>query len=204
MPSDVKFDLIVKNRRSIRQFNQLPIPHETLVYLVRLARFAPSGSNRQPLKYIVVDEPALVARVFPLTKWAGWVTPRRTPAEGRRPVAWIVVLADQTIKKQGYEKDVGAAVQTMLLAAYGEGIGTCWIGSVDRKRLRALLRVPKAYAITDVVALGFPAESPQVEDVNPADDSGEAFKYYLDADDVLHVPKRRLDAVLFENAFPDD
>jgi len=200
-PSPADLDELVKTRRTIRRFAPEPVPRDSLVALVDAARFAPTGSNRQPLKFLVVDDPALAADIFPLTRWGGLVRPKRTPQEGQRPPAWILVLVDGQVKRKGYESEMGAAVQTILLAAHARGLGTCWIGSVDYKRLRKLLRIPPRYVLGNIIAVGVPGETPLAEPVE-TDDPGAVppTHYYLDPTDRLHVPKRPLAHVLFLNA----
>lgn len=198
------FRELAKTRRTIRRFRQEPLDRELLVELVDVARHAPSANNRQPLRYLLVTDPELVAGVFPHTAWAGLIRPRRNPAPDQRPVAWIVVLVDSKVRDSWWERDVGAAVHAILLAAWERGVGTAWLGAVDREGLRATLGVPERYIVADVVALGYPAEEPLAEDL-AADvevDDDSAVRYFLDDDDRLHVPKRPLAHVLFENRPP--
>ena len=78
----------------------------------------------------------------------------------------------------------------MILVGVEEGIGSCWIGSVQRKELAKILNVPEHCQIASVLALGYADESPVAEDTD------EDIAYYLDDKDVLHVPKRKLKDVL--------
>lgn len=188
------YEAILK-RRSIRRFEQRPIPEETLRKLVNAARLAPQSQNLQPLKYLVVNDPALLDAVFACTKWAALVVDG-APPPGKRPTAYVVLLVDRTIKETGYDVDAGAAGANLLLAAVGEGLGGCWIGSVDRDRLRGILGIPERYIIHTLIALGYPAESPVAED------AADSVRYYRDASGTLHVPKRRLEEVLFFNRVP--
>ena len=113
---------------------------------------APQASNLQPIKYIVVDDKDLLEPVFATTKWAAYIAPEGTPKPGERPVAYVVILVDLEIRNSGYDTDAGAAVENLILAGVGEGIGSCWIGSVDRDRLRELLGIPERYIIHSIVA----------------------------------------------------
>lgn len=183
------YDLILK-RRTIRKFKQQKIERSILEKLINAARFAPSASNMQPLKYAIVDEPSKVKSVFDCVKWAGYIAPAGNPAEGEKPVAFIVILADTEIRKAGYELDIGAAAQSIFLAAAEEGIGTCWMGAIDRDKIREILSIPQRYIIDTVVALGYAAESPVTEDEK------SSIKYYKDENGVLHVPKRKLEDII--------
>jgi len=180
-------------RRTVRKFKQEPIPLETLQKLVNAARLAPQGANLQPIKYLVVNKPELLDPVFATTKWAAYIAPHGTPKEGERPTAYVVILADKQVRASGYDNDAAAAVENLLLAAVGEGLGSCWIGSVDRDKLRSLLNIPERYVIHTIVALGYPAEFPVVVEAT------DSIKYYKDEAGTLHVPKRKLAEVVFFN-----
>jgi len=180
-------DLILKNR-SFRRFHQdSPVALETLRELVELARFSASGSNRQPLKYILCCDPEVNAAVFPHLAWAGFLTDWGGPAEGERPAAYIIILNDQTIAKVP-GVDHGIAAQSMMLGAAERGLGGCMIGSIEKDQLRKVLDVPEQYEIQLVLALGKPAEKVVLEDVGP----DGSYKYYRDDQDIHHVPKRNL------------
>lgn len=183
------YDLILK-RRTIRKFKQEPIPVDVLRKLVDAARLAPSAANLQPIKYIIVNSTDVVEAVFKHVKWAAYIAPAGNPGENEKPVAFIVMLADTEIRKSGYELDIGAAAQSIFLAALEEGIGTCWMGAINRDEIRAILSIPERYIIDTVIALGYPAESPVAEDENGS------VKYYKDENGVLHVPKRKLEDVI--------
>jgi nitroreductase len=180
----------ILGRRTIRKFRQEKIEHTILEKLINAARVAPSASNIQPLKYIIADQKEQVGKVFENVKWAGYITPAGNPGENEKPVAFIIILADTSIRASGYELDIGAAAQNIFIAAYEEGIGTCWIGSVNRDKVREALSIPDNYAINSVIALGYAAESPVIEDEKGS------IKYYKDDKGVLHVPKRRLEDII--------
>jgi len=144
-------------RRTIRKFKQEKIQDSTLRKLINAARHAPSAANMQPIKYIVLNDEEKVNEVFKYVKWAAYIAPHGTPSENEKPVAFIIILIDTEIKKSGYELDVGAAAQNIMLAAWEEGIGTCWIASVDRDAVRKALNIDERYMINSVIALGYMA-----------------------------------------------
>lgn len=183
----------IKERRTIRKYQQKQIERSILEDLVDGARLAPSAANRQPLEYLVVDDPGLLDKVFETLKWAGYIKPEGDPKEGEKPVAYIIVLINKEVGVSKPHKDCGAAIQNILLGAYSYGIGSCWIGSVDRKQLKESLSIPDKYEIDDVVALGYPAEESVWEEEKGS------IKYYKDENKVLHVPKRKLDDIMHFN-----
>ena len=184
-------DLVRKNR-SYRRFHQdVAVDIETLRALVNLARLSATGSNLQPLKYILSCQPETNARIFPHTRWAGFLKDWPGPAEGERPTAYIVILGDTHIRKS-FGCDHGIAAQSIMLGATERGLGGCMIGSIDRGGLRQVLDIPEQYEILLILALGKPKETVVLEAVGPDGDT----KYYRDADGVHHVPKRSLDELI--------
>ena len=180
-------DLIRKNR-SYRRFHQdVAVDLETLRALVALARLSASGSNLQPLKYILSCHPETNARIFPNTRWAGYLKDWSGPAEGERPAAYIVILGDTEIRKS-FGCDHGIAAQSIMLGATEQGLGGCMIGSIDRSELRQVLDIPEQYEILLILALGKPKEKAVIEEVGPDGN----IRYYRDAEGVHHVPKRSL------------
>jgi len=186
---------LILSRRSIRQFKQDSIEREILQKLVNAARLAPSGANRQPLEFVVVDESPFKSHLFPSLKWAGYITPRGNPKPGYEPTAYIMVLANTTIRAKGYEWDAGAAIENIILAAWEEGIGSCWIASIDREQIRHTFKIPEIFQIDSIVALGYPAEQPVTEKLE------KSVEYWKDEKNQLHVPKRALESVIHFNKF---
>lgn len=188
------YDLII-SRRSIRQFEPKTISQNIIKDIVNAGRLAPSAANRQPLEFIVVDEESKRDNIFPCLKWAGYIAPEGNPKPGQEPRAYIVILVNTDIREKGYEWDSGAAIENMILTAWEKGIGSCWILSVDKVRVRILLNIPASYKVDSVLALGYPAESPVTEDLK------DSVEYWKDEKGCLHVPKRKLAYVIHYNEF---
>ena len=186
------YDIII-SRRSIRQFSPTPIPRALLEKIVNAGRLAPSASNLQPLEFIAVDDPATRRRVFACLHWAGYITPAGDPLPGQEPAAYIVPLVNLRVRRSGFDLDLGAAVENMILAAWNEGIGSCWIGALDAKAVGRIVRLPENFRLTCLLALGYPAEAPVVEEF------AGSVKYWKDEAGVLHVPKKRLADILHFN-----
>lgn len=183
--------LVFKNR-SVRRFRQdQPVEMDLLRGLVDLARLSPSGSNMQPLKYILSNTPEKNALIFEHLSWAGYLKEWPGPAEGERPAAYVIILGDTTISK-GFGCDHGIAAQTIMLGAVEQGLAGCIIGSVRRADLAAALQIPPQYEILLVLALGKPAETVVIEPVG----SDGSIRYWRDDQQVHHVPKRSLDEII--------
>lgn len=184
------FYSIIQNRRSIRKFTQQPIPQEVLLRLVDAARLAPSSANQQPLKYKVVSDPETAAAMQPLVRWAAYLAPHGAPAVGEQPTAFVVICIDRTICDITQTPDAGAAAENILLSAVYEGLGACWMGSIDRNAIHALLHLPDTCFVHTLIALGYPAEVSQTTAIT------QDIRYYRDENGVFQVPKRTLSDVL--------
>lgn len=184
---------IIYKRRTIRRFKQNPISLDTLKKLIDFARVAPMASNIQGLEFIIVNNAETCKKMFPLVKWAGSLPEnQRTPEEGREPTAYIVVLVNTNIKKAFVDFDVGAAVENILLGAISFGIGTCWMASINVRKIREIYEIPKHYEIKQVISLGYPDEESVVENYV------DSFKYWKDDAGCMHIPKRALKDVIFK------
>jgi nitroreductase len=171
------------------------VPRSILEKIVNAGRLAPSAGNLQPLEFVVVDDEEVRRLILSCLRWAGYIAPQGDPKPGHEPAAYIVTLINLRVREKGFEYDVGAAMENMTLAAWEEGIGSCWLISVDRAKAAEILAVPEEYRVDSVLALGYPAEKPVAEEF------GGSVKYWKDEAGVLHVPKRSLKDVLHFNKF---
>ena len=183
-------DLIRKNRSYRRFCESEPITCQQLTEWVELARFSASGRNAQSLKYILISDPEWCQQVFPLLSWAGYLKNWPGPEAGERPAAYIVMLNDQNISTNYYCDD-GIAAQSILLGAVEAGYGGCIIAAVQRPKLKELLQLDEHLDIIQVLALGKPKETVVLEDMQDND-----HHYWRDANQVHHVPKRKLDELI--------
>lgn len=186
-------DLIEKTRTHRRFDEQHDITADTLASLVNLARLSASGANRQPLKYILVTDPAQRNALFPCLAWAGYLTTWEGPGIGERPTAYIIILGDKEIS-ESFGVDHGIASQSIMLGATEAGLGGCIIASIKRERVRAAFNIPEQYEILLVLALGKPAEEVVIETMRNND-----VKYWRDNNSVHHVPKRTLDEIILRS-----
>ncbi|MFZ3151780.1 MAG: nitroreductase family protein [Anaerolineaceae bacterium] len=185
---------LVAKSRSFRRFDEsVEISHETLVELVDLARHSPSASNLQGLKFYLANAKPQTDLIFATLKFGGYLREWGGPAAGERPAAYILILGDDRIKKQ-FDTDTGIAAQTMRLGAAEKGLGGCMVSAVKREELADALELPAYFEIVLVLALGKPAETVVIEDLGEEKD----IKYYRDAQDVHHVPKRSLDELIVD------
>lgn len=188
------YDLILQ-RRTIRKFKQQPIPFDLMEKMINAARLAPSASNLQPCEYIIVNDEHLLNQVFNSLKWAAYIAPAGDPQQEERPVAYIIILINSEINDKSGVVDASAAIENIILTALEQDIGCCWLYSVNRTKIRNLFSIPEKFQINSVLALGYPDESPVIEELK------DSVEYWKDENKVLHVPKRKLEDIMHHNKF---
>jgi nitroreductase len=153
---------IVLRRRSIRKFLDRPLEREKIEVCLEAARLAPSADNVQPWRFIVVDDPH-VRQSFAEQSFSGIYKVCRFAAQAPAIIVILArpdVLANRLGKAvQGtpyYLLDIGIAGEHLVLAATELGLGTCWIGWFNKKRVRKFFSIPRAYDVPAIIALGYP------------------------------------------------
>ena len=191
------FEELVRRNRSYRGYDESrKVSREELLRMVDCARLSASSVNMQPLKYYLACDEETVGRIQPLTGWAKNLPQLKLPHKGMYPTAFIVICQDRDIfdSLARFQKDVGIAAQTILLAAVEMGLGGCMIGSFEAGKVKEALHLSENLAPLLVVAIGKPAEEVVIKEIGP----DEPTPYYRDANDVHYVPKRRLEDVIIK------
>lgn len=185
------YDAIMQ-RRSIRKFEQRQIDKNDLIKLINCARVAAYGANAQPLKFMIIDDERR-DNIFPFIRWAAYLADG-APKENERPAAYIAILGDASVKaSKVYEVEAGAAVSTMMLEAVEMGLGSCWLGAIDRAAIKKSLALADNLDVVYLLALGYPSQESRMVDIKNND-----VKYFLDENDVINVPKRSLEEIIVE------
>lgn len=185
---------LMRINRSYRRFEpSVKIKKEQIEQWVELTRFAASGRNMQPLKYVICTDEFINREIFPYLGWAGYLTDWEGPAEGERPVAYVAVLIDKSLA-ENYYCDDGIAMQSILLGAVEDGFGGCIIGSVNKGKVAKILKLPENLEILWMIGLGKPAEKVVLETAKNGN-----IKYWRDENSVHHVPKRPAKEIIYKS-----
>ncbi len=148
----------LKGRRSIRSYEDKPVPREMLEEIVDAARLAPTANNFQPWEFIVVTERDMLAKVADLTDYGKFIA---------QSGACVVVFA-KNVKR--YIEDGSAATENILVAAHALALGACWVAGYKKayaEPLRELLGVPAGLKLVALVAVGYPAEKAEPHGKRP-------------------------------------
>lgn len=192
------FSELVKKARTVRRFDATQkVELAVLEDIIDTARVSPSPANVQPLRYCIVTDEELCEKIEQHLTWAGYLTDWDGPEHEEKPTAYIILLRDTTLP-QIKNYDEGIALQTIQLAATEKGLGVCCFGAFNEKEVLRLIDITEPYSASLVIALGYPKETVILEDIKPHDnkDNADAHKYYRDADNRHHVPKRSLQDII--------
>jgi len=141
-------DELLTTRRSVRQFSERDVPDAVVRRVIELSRFAPSAYNHQPCYFRPVRDRETIAGLAAVREDA-------SAPIGRAPLA-VGICADPEISERFVVDGCLAAFQ-FLLAAWSFGLGTCWMGDMDRPEVKRLLDIPGQHHVVTVTPLGYPA-----------------------------------------------
>ena len=149
----------IRSRRSVRRFTDEPVSRETITKLLELATWAPHAG--EAWRFVVVQEPERKQQLADACRQQ-WMT---------SAAAIIVVGADLSMSERLSHRwdadhwwtlfplqDTAEAIQTLMLAAVAEGLGTCWIGSFIEDGVRRVLAIPEDVSVIALTPLGYPDE----------------------------------------------
>jgi nitroreductase len=149
----------IESRYSVRAYQDKAVEQDRLDRVLGAARLAPSGSNRQPWKFVVVRDADTRKKLVAACCDQAFV--------GQAPVviAGVGLAPDRSMHCDvpGDPVDVAIAMEHIALAATAEGLGTCWIGAFHQDPVRELLGVPKDAKVIEVMTLGYPADEPKAK-----------------------------------------
>ena len=161
MAEDSPLMQLISKRRSIRNFLNKPVEREKIISCIEAARLSPSAENAQPWRFVIIDEPELKEKfcraafsgIYRLTKWAS-----------KAPViiaicAKLDLIANFVGKHlqgtQYHLLDIGICGEHLMLRAFEQGLGGCWIGWFNAKKAAKVLNLPKKWHPVCLIALGY-------------------------------------------------
>jgi nitroreductase len=151
----------VRDRRSIRKYKDTPVPRELIEQALEAARLAPSWKNLQCWRFLVLTDPDRRARVLESF-------PDDNPGKKAIATAPVVIVACADPRESDVENgieyfiaDTAIAFEHLCLAAHALGLGTCWMGWYDERRIKVSLGIPKEIRVVGITPLGFPDQEPK-------------------------------------------
>jgi nitroreductase len=145
------FDAI-KKRRSVRSYLEKPVEEEKLNAILEAGRLAPSANNLQEWRFIVVTDRKVRSNIAQAANGQVFV--------GQAPVVIVAcAVTDGHVMSCGqlcYPIDVAIALDHISLAAVALGLGTCWIGAFNEKKVKQILGIPKEVKVVELMSVGYP------------------------------------------------
>ena len=141
----------IKKRRSIRSYENTPVPTEALHLMLEAGGLAPSGKNGQPWRFSVIQENArLKDEIADLSAYRRWV--KEAPC---LIAVWLDTKSSYDVSKD--LMGIGACIENILLMAEAQNLGTCWLGEILKaeETIKALLNIPADFTLTAVLTVGY-------------------------------------------------
>ncbi|MFW6011113.1 MAG: nitroreductase family protein [Desulfosalsimonas sp.] len=180
---------VIEQRRSIRKFTNDPVPENLTDELLEAARLAPSGSNLQPWRFVIIRSEEKKNELSPVTPYkfalkapvlfvccADMTVLENRPTRLKELIEngafTDVDMEDpnsgkykaslsQFITARGYlAMNVAIAVEHMVLRAVDLGLAACWLGRVDIEETKKILKLPENLEVICLLPVGYPAQSP--------------------------------------------
>jgi len=152
---------LIKHRKSIRNFLDKPVEREKIMLCLEAARLAPSASNSQPWRFIVVDDEQLKNKLCDAAFGGLYFINSFCKTA---PVL-IVIISEKSkfLTRIGgmfrgvkyYLIDIGITGEHFVLQAEELGLGTCWIGWFNERAVKSILNIPQQKKIDVLIALGY-------------------------------------------------
>ncbi|MDY6865650.1 MAG: nitroreductase family protein [Halobacteriota archaeon] len=171
---------VIEDRRSVRKYRDDPVPDELLLRILEAARLAPSGSNTQPWRFVVVrnedtklklkeaavnqkfvgEAPVVIACCGDLTAWREYPKKIKELVSEGPDDEWN--LSEVNSRMTMTVRNVAIACEHMVLQAKELGLGTCWVGMMNRENVKEILCVPGHLVVVALLTIGYPDEEPRI------------------------------------------
>ena len=161
----MRFDELMLARRSVRKYQTKAVEPEKLRALIEAVRMAPSASNTQPWKLILVDDAAIKVQVARATFSKTFSFNQFTM---EAPVIAVLAVEKHSVltqvvgwlkKRPFYLMDIGIAAAQFCLQATELGLGTCMLGWFDEAEVKRILKIPRAVRVGLLITVGYEAEN---------------------------------------------
>lgn len=142
---------LLVSRRSVREFLDREITDQVLTRILESCRFSPTSCNSESYYYILIRERKLLDFLA------------STRGSSSSPISkgpMAVAICSDPERSRRHIQDGCIAAHQFLIAAWGEGLGTCWIAAMDRDDVKDALGVPHEHYVATITPLGFPAGIP--------------------------------------------
>lgn len=175
----MKYADLIKNRRSVRKFQNKTVPLDVIKSMIRDSILAPSAGNEQPWKFIIVNNRAMINRISSECKKNFLERIAKNPADYAKKYekmlgndafnifyhapAVVLILGEKGLKN--LYVDCALAASYLMMSATSKGLGTCWVNfgtEIHDPRLKEELNIPEDHTIVAPISVGFPEKIPAI------------------------------------------
>ena len=142
----------IRKRQSVRNYQNKEIPEEILQEILEAGRLAPSASNRQGCKFILVKDEHLKQKLVPVCRNQKFIGEASVVIVGCATNLEHIMPCGE----HSYPIDLAIALDHMSLQAAALGLGTCWIGAFYQDEVKEILDVPEGVRVVNLLTLGYP------------------------------------------------
>jgi len=153
----VKFIEEILERRSIREYSPMPVETDKIARILEAARQAPTARNQQDWKLLLVKNPDIKDKLIEAA------SPHQQFLKQAPILIAACALNPAYVMRCGHPAfliDLAIVLEHVALQAVREGLGTCWIGSFDENKAKAVLGIPPEVRIVELMSLGYPVKVP--------------------------------------------
>ncbi|MBS3072353.1 nitroreductase family protein [Candidatus Pacearchaeota archaeon] len=150
------FDKVIRERRSIRKFKKKRPDWRDILEAIEAARQAPSAGNLHAVKFILVDNPEIIADLS-----------EAADQDFILDAHYVVVVCSDAVhvKRAYYERgdkylrqQSGAAIENFLLKLTDLGLGGCWVGAFVDDHVKRILHIPENVSVEAIIPVGYSAD----------------------------------------------
>jgi nitroreductase len=142
----------IKQRESVRSYKNTPVEDNKIQLLLEAARLAPSASNRQEWRFVVVKDKKTRQKLMEAASNQDFVAEAPVVIAACAETNNHIMMCGQLC----YPIDVAIAIDHITLKAVEEGLGTCWIGAFNEIAVKAILQIPEEIGVVSLLTLGYP------------------------------------------------
>ncbi len=141
----------ILSRRSIRSYTSEPVARSDITMILEAARWAPSGLNNQPWKFIVVQKGDTISKLASCTRYSAIV-------KGASVIIAVFLDTSTMYDRTKDAQAIGAAIQNMLLVCCELGLGAVWLGEIlnNKEQVNLILEAPESLELMAALAIGYP------------------------------------------------
>ncbi|MFX1310109.1 MAG: nitroreductase family protein [Promethearchaeota archaeon] len=136
----------LKNRRSIRNYQDEIISEREINMILEAGRWAPSASNRQPWKFIVIKDRDFINKIAKVASYGHFI---------KEASVLIAIIGRIKTSPKWYIIDTSLVSMNMILMAWSMGIGTCWIGTMNREKAKQILELKEDDYVLTILPFGY-------------------------------------------------